>query len=350
MWASGHFGYLLDYLWWWIVPASLVGHTWCFFRLWPKKRRRTRHLILGNVLLMLCGLSLVGLAGESYLRFGSVETDTFGLSLSSKRWVILYEQLNSCQYRDREWRHEKSQGVHRIAFIGDSFTYGWGIKNVDDRFTGLLDARFTSRDGPTVEVMTIAAGGLDTRDHAKIVDRMIAEYDVDEIVLCVLPNDIEQLLPTTDDFDPIHPRKSTYINTDSSFLLDFLYHRVFVRRGSGGREYFDWLADGFADPGIWRQQQDRFANIVRQCRKNQVELRVVLLPFVRTAGDQYQPAAIHARLREFFELNNVPVADMLPTLRGIDPSELVVNRSDAHPNERAHALFADAIWRQFYAR
>ena len=43
------------------------------------------------------------------------------------------------------------------------------------------------------------------------------------------------------------------------------------------------------------------------------------------------------------------MVDLLPTIAGRDPGDLVVNGHDAHPNEPANELFADAIWQAFYA-
>ena len=39
---------------------------------------------------------------------------------------------------------------------------------------------------------------------------------------------------------------------------------------------------------------------------------------------------------------------MLTTIAGITPKDLTVNSHDSHPNERAHELFAEAIWQAFY--
>ena len=198
--------------------------------------------------------------------------------------------------------------------------------------------------------MNWAWADWDTRDQIKAVHQAITEYDVDEVVLCHLPNDIERRLPTTEDFDPIHPPESRWINTDSSFLLDFLYHRICARRFASVRNYFDWLADGYADPIIWHEQEERFARIIAHCYENSVRLRVALLPFIRTNGDRYDPELIHAALRRFFEVNSIPVVDLLPCVRGYRPEELEVNSHDHHPNELANRLFADAIWNEFYSR
>ncbi len=78
-------------------------------------------------------------------------------------------------------------------------------------------------------------------------------------------------------------------------------------------------------------------------------LRVALLPFNRSCGDRYQPAVVHGLLRRFFEVNDIDVVDLLPTVAQRDPADLVVNRHDCHPNETAHELYAEAIWNAFYA-
>ena len=38
-----------------------------------------------------------------------------------------------------------------------------------------------------------------------------------------------------------------------------------------------------------------------------------------------------------------------PAVASIEINQLIVNRRDAHPNERAHGLFAEAVWQAFYA-
>ena len=139
MLTSGVFGYVFDYLVWWALFISLVVQTRCFFRLFPNSRKRLR-LVLGNGLVFLCLLGAVAMAGESYFRFVAVETDSFGMSLPARRWFALHTKLNSLGCRDKEWELAKPPGVRRIAFVGDSFTYGWGIENPAERFTGLIQA------------------------------------------------------------------------------------------------------------------------------------------------------------------------------------------------------------------
>ena len=89
--------------------------------------------------------------------------------------------------------------------------------------------------------------------------------------------------------------------------------------------------------------------VIQHCQEKGVTLRVALLPFLRVSGDKLHVADLQATLRRFFEANRVPVVDLYPTIAELPPDDLVVNRNDPHPNERAHELFAGAIGQAFYA-
>ena len=349
MLTSGAFGYMFDYILWWVLYLSLLLHTWCFFKLFPWKVYRKLGLSLGNGLVFLCLIGFVALAAESYLRFACVQTDSFGVSLPARRWFALHSKLNSLGCRDREWSPVKPPGVRRIAFVGDSFTYGWGIELPERRFSDRIQSLFDGRAPNTVEVMNVAKPGWDTGAQLQPIQDMIALYGVDEVVLCYVANDIEKLLPTRDEFNPTRPPEVQFFNMDSSCLMDYLYRRLYLPRIPSVKNYHDWLAEGFADEDIGRRHQQQLITIINHCREKDVTLHVVLLPFIRTSGNKLQVAALHALLRKFFEANQTPVVDLYPPIAGLPADELVVNRADAHPNERAHALFAQVIWQAFYA-
>ncbi len=352
MWATGYYGYLSDYLWWWVVPLALMVHTYCFFRITRgATRRRVLRLVAGNLLIGSCLLSTAGLIAETYLRFICVATDGYGATLVCKRWFGLIEpELNSLYCRDPEWAEQKPDGVRRIAFVGDSFTFGWGINHVGDRATDILQRRFDSIVPGRVEVMNVAWGGWDTVEELDAIRRMIAEYDVDEVVLCYLPNDIENVIPKSRQFDPGRPPHSPLLNTQHSFLFDLLYYRIYAPLTMRSvRGYWDGLADGFADPEIWRTHQQQLGDIILACRAHEVRIRVALLPLIKTRGDKWDARAVHEKVASFFATNLVEVVDLLPVIAGRDPSSLAVSGSDWHPNEAANRLFADAVWQAFYA-
>ncbi len=348
MLTSTAFGYLADYVLWWVLFFSLVVHTWCFFRFFPWKRRRTLGLVASNSLIFLCMLGAICLAGESYFRFVCVETDAFGVSLPARRWFVLNTKLNSLGCRDVEWTVDKPPGVRRIAFVGDSFAYGWGIEMVEERFSDRIGEMLGRLSPGGYEVMNVAKPGWGSESQLIPIRDIIARYAVDEVVLCYVANDIDTLLPTTDDFDPTHPPDPVVFDPDRSCLFDYLYRSFYLPRLPTVRGYQSWVAEGYADESIRDRQRARLTAIREECQRHDVTLRVVLLPMLQTVGGESESWRVLALLRDTFEPYQVPVLALLPAVAGHDPADLMVNRRDAHPNALAHRLFAEAIWKAFY--
>jgi len=345
MWDIRKYGYLSDYLWWWILLSSLLVHTWCLFRFCPRHRRRAR-LVLGNLLISLCGLLAIGTAGETYLRFFSVQTDPYGAG-PSRRWAARYVETNLLGFRDHDWLLVKPAGMRRIAFVGDSFTMGWGIEKVEDRFTAILARQFRDR-GQSVEVMTVAKGGWETGDELEALGSITRGFSLDEVVLCYCINDIDDLLPRTADQPEVFPPDTPWINVESSYLIESLYLRIVVSRLPGVHDYFERIAEGYNDPTSWEIQQIRMGMLIDLCRERGVKVRVVLLPMVRVGSQRYNAQHIHQKLADFLSSKEVEVLDLLPVLSGYSPEMLVVNAADYHPNELAHRLFAEGIWEGFF--
>ncbi len=343
-------GFLMHYLWWWIITVSVGLHTWCFFCLsrdWNRKRR----LIAGNALITLNLLLIAGTVGETWFRYFHLETHEIGLTLGSRRWLAVCANRNPMGYRDEIWPVTKPTATRRIAFVGDSFTFGWGINDPRDRFTDLIERRFAESGEPMrVEVMNVGKPGTETGEHIDAIRKMIEGFDVDEAVLCYCFNDIDDLTRSGETPRAPYPPPGTFTNLESSFLLDYLYVQLVARPSPGMVDYFDRLARTYWDPQSWSIQCYRFDLMIRLCREKDVDFRVALLPMPRNGKGDYDPYAVHARVAGFFESRSVPVVDLLPTVKGIPSAELVVNSRDYHPNERANSLFADHIWEAFYAR
>ncbi|MHC5112295.1 MAG: SGNH/GDSL hydrolase family protein [Planctomycetota bacterium] len=347
--AMSPYGYYLDYLIIWALYLSLVIHTYSFFKIFPRKKKPRTGLVLGNGLVLACLLGTIGLVWESQLRFVSVETEALGMSLPSRRWFALHTELNSLGCRDKEWSRDK-RNRHRVAFVGDSFAYGWGVEDTDHRFTGLLQAKFDAVRPGAVEVLTVAKPGWGTANQIQPVRDLVTSFGVDEVVLCYLPNDMETAIDIDPSFDPTRPPESTWINPDFSPLMYHLHARLAIPRAPTVAGYFDWLAEGFERKESWRRHTQALTYLRDICQENGATFKVVLLPFLMPTRSEFDLAGIHAKVKAFLQSIDVPVLDLLPRIQGRDHSELVVNSADPHPNEAAHAIFADAIWDAYFRR
>jgi hypothetical protein len=72
---------------------------------------------------------------------------------------------------------------------------------------------------------------------------------------------------------------------------------------------------------------------------------VVTFPFLHALQPDEGNRYAHQELDRFWRTLGVPHLDLLPVYKNLRPEQLTVNRYDAHPNERANRMAAQAIGR-----
>src|SRR5262249_37218153 len=108
------------------------------------------------------------------------------------------------------------------------------------------------------------------------------------------------------------------------------------------RNYYGDLADAYRSVA-WNGMREKLDELRWFCKKQQIDLRIVIFPFLHNLGPDYPFDAAHERIAEFCRQAAVPCLDLKPARLPHVGEGLTVNRFDAHPNERAHALAAEAI-------
>ncbi len=63
---------------------------------------------------------------------------------------------NSMGYRDQEWVVERQPNVRRVLLVGDSFVYGYGIKDQKDTLDNALESELVARTNQQWEVINVA--------------------------------------------------------------------------------------------------------------------------------------------------------------------------------------------------
>ena len=301
---------------------------------WPQ-------LIAGNALVLFLLLSLLLLGGESYFRFIYDATDSMDYTKVNLRWLQRYWQLNSSQVRDNINYHFPRHGnARRVTFVGDSFTTGHGVKNVDDRFVNLI-----RRAHPEWEVHMLAMNGNDTGDEIKMLLEGLAQnYQLDQVVLVYCLNDISDLLPER--FQAIERIRADLAHCgwlrNGSYLINIIYHRYAVRHDPFMKDYFGLVLDAYRGP-VWEQQKQRLTEFRDLVQSRGGHLSVVTFPFLHALGPDYKYKFVHDELNQFWREAKVPHLDLLPIYANLPPKQITVNRFDVHPNEYAHSLAADAI-------
>ncbi|MBL8707169.1 MAG: SGNH/GDSL hydrolase family protein [Rhodospirillales bacterium] len=243
---------------------------------------------------------------------------------------------NSLGLRDREIDPEKKPAATRILMLGDSITFGWGVRQdltVPQRLQSALG-------GSGVEVINSGVGNYNTR--------MEVEYFLTEGYK--LKPDIVVLNYFVNDAEPVPSYDNSLLEKYSKAFVYFSSRWDAAMRGAGlgGGQQTDWksyyrgLYEDRTNPGGWSGAEKAIERAAAYCREHGMQFAIVHYPELRELRP-YPFAEVTARLRTLSERLGVPFIDLLPSVEKEPPASLWVTVPDPHPNERATELFAAAL-------
>lgn len=327
----------------WLVALAVAGRA---LLKWRQTRRRAKQSLRGPHSGLAVWMILATLtAPELLCALFYDATDSFSQTNVSRRWFERHVNPNRAGYRDAiELPKSRRSGHQYVAFAGDSFTFGHGVRDVADRFSHRVGKALQKENVVTFNV------GLPGVDIRQLVNALLEEFDrdavpIDALVYTFVPNDIEYLDERTAAF---YQQRAGY---DPSFFLwkntyfyNLLYHRVMSAMRSDANNYYSYLAQSYRDGEPWDQFRRKLGQLDEWCRGRNARLQVVIFPFLTSLGETDPFAPAYARLRDHCREHGIPCLDLTPTMTEHHVHErLVVSQFDAHPNERAHALAAEAI-------
>jgi hypothetical protein len=321
-------------------------------RRWKRSQGKLRivHILL-SLWMFLAAFTVV----EIYFAVIFDQTDSFNMTLVSQKWfnkyvkpdqkVLKFHNGESTTFRnDREYPTSIPAEMHHICFVGDSFTFGHGVPNVSDRFSNRVAASLEREHPGRFIVSNLADAGRETH-WVKAVLEMLTDsnYQVDTFVYVVCLNDIE----TFDErwrtyYTDVDLQWPTFFLWYESYFLNFAYFRLKMFAVPDIHEYYSFVKE-YYDGVPWLRMQRKLNEIHQLCREHDIELKIVVFPFLHTLGPDYDFHHAHTKFVNYCREANIPMLDLEPVLAPHVDEGLRVNRFDAHPNERAHELAADAI-------
>jgi lysophospholipase L1-like esterase len=248
---------------------------------------------------------------------------------------------------DVQYSPALTPGKRRISFLGDSFTAGHGIKDVQDRFPNRL-----RRAHPEWEIHVLARIGLDTGGELTYMRKAFARgYQTELVVLVYCLNDVGDLMPAQTEAmtRAMEALDNTGWLVRNSYMLNLWYYHYEAARDPYFGNYYPFVREAYKGK-LWEQQQERLRALRDLVRAHGARFAVVTFPFLHALGPHYSYRPVHEKLDVFWRSLGVPHLDLLPVFEGLPPSRLTVNRFDAHPNEYANQLAAAAIdkWLQSF--
>jgi lysophospholipase L1-like esterase len=262
--------------------------------------------------------------------------------------------INAGGIRDRDdITFDKPEGQRRVVCIGDSFTFGWGVRD-EDGWVRLLetDLRTSGRDVRTVNCG--ASGALCVDEYEWGLRNRFGRFQPDAVVVTLCLND---LIPSSGLFVQ-GPSPATGLR-----LVDLLLRAV-GRSPLDLDPAVDWVGllttlpepagleaglygDDKPFAAMWSQgvPQASLRAMKAWCDERKVALMVVLWPFLQGLGPgrTYPFQRLHDEVAEDCSKAGIPFLDVRPALQQTPHEQLWVTPGDMHANPAAHRLAAPAI-------
>jgi len=247
--------------------------------------------------------------------------------------------INAKGFRDKDYEPKKPDNIYRIMLLGDSLTFGWGVK-AEDRFSDLLEARLNKEVQDSkygrFEVINTGVGNYNTVQEVNFYEMKGRAWEPDMVILNFFINDAE----------PTPTKRSPFI-IQYSYLAMWLWGRLdTMQRIVGVRDNFlDYYSKLYDDDKlglkIMKEALERISEITD---KDGTELLMVLLPELHVVGKEYKFADIYNKVKGFAHQSGINhVIDLSDNFKGQVPETLWVSPDDAHPNAEAHKIIAEGI-------
>ncbi len=249
--------------------------------------------------------------------------------------------INSLGFRGKETTREKIPGTTRIIVLGDSFTFGTGVR-AQDTLPAQLEKMLDSGDHAAhAEVLNLGVGGYNTAHETALLANLGLALDPDIVVICYFLNDTNAG-GTARAFGRITPEKQLAFWRRHSRLVDVIASR-FERQRAADQLVRDYLA-GFDEysPG-WEKSRNALRQAQQLSRQHNARLVLAIYPVLWKLSDDYPFRPIHKTITEFANSIQLPVVDLLPAFHGHNGPELWVHPNNQHPDPEAQGIAARAL-------
>ena len=280
--------------------------------------------------------------------------------------------------RERSLDEARKQGAYIVLAIGDSFTYGLGVKVVDS-WPSVLNGLLSKHLGKPVVTSNVAKVG---RHVMEILEGQYVPHSETQPDLCVYgyclndplwipsagvarPNplgpmkkDAKMETEDIDDFINVRTANLKQLRIESTFsglrrlrTVDVAFRAWEAREIQ--RRTLQFYLDLYDPAKNARGLEATWSAIERMRNRQKLadkRFLVAVFPmFIDTDGD-YPLRRCHETVVQALKSRGVEVLDLLPIYRPTPPKELWVHPLDRHPNDLAQRMAAEAIAAALFAK
>ncbi|UCE85476.1 MAG: SGNH/GDSL hydrolase family protein [Deltaproteobacteria bacterium] len=355
--------------------------------------KTTVPLLRSNLLLAICSVAIVLVAAELLLRArgagGHRDLRTLHEVQPDRPWLyglrpgaearldvsgdVLY-RINADGFRDRVYARPKPAGVFRIAVLGDSIAFGYGVAERDS-FPERVERAFAAHHGADrIEVVNFGVNAYNAYNEAALFEELAPAFEPDLVLVQFCVNDLNDptlhfdsstnrvlesipslAFPNPDARQPPLPPRASLSTVCDGLALCTRLRLLFGDAANAPADAAAWKAtfaphDGPENVVEWRWLRDRYREIARAAAAEGGRLVVLAFPYQTQIRDETarlaQPELARIGAEEDWETIDLLAAFRDAARRTSEPLFLDV----WHPTAAGHRAAADAIARELACR
>tara|TARA_Y100000310_G_scaffold160385_1_gene160129 strand:+ start:1162 stop:2118 length:957 start_codon:yes stop_codon:yes gene_type:complete len=307
-------------------------------------KNTTKNILLLIVVIILCLFLL-----EGFFRiFFADYSHTLGGPGMKK--LIKSTEFNNLGFRSDTDITEKAGP--RIVILGDSMTFGHGIKQTKDTWPAQLETILKTQN-PNVEVINTAWPGEDTETELLIYKRKAKQLKPDIVIIGYFLNDAE-----TD--ESLKAREEHHQQFQSTSYVGNIIHAVFgkfflensylynmfiifydsLKQQTFADTYVNQVSTTYNNNLTLHKQQ--ITDLITEIKNDNAIPIVVTIPFFYDFED-YPFTNAHTFVETAAFENNAAYVDLLDNFKNKETSKFIIGPYDNHVNEAGSTIIANTI-------
>lgn len=249
-------------------------------------------------------------------------------------------RINSRRMRGPETPTTKPANSFRVVVLGDSFTFGEGVRE-DDAYPIVLGRLLQTRlGGRAVEPINAGVQAYGTVDEAVFFEAHALALQPDLVLVGFVLNDATDARVTISQHeDRMRAAPLSWLGRMSR-IEEIVELRSVQARVQD--EYFRTTRASF-ESERWSLCVQALRYLHELGRERGFRFGVIVWPLLYGLDGAYPFEDLHRKVLDECRRADIPALDLLPTFRGRAADSLWVHPTDQHPNEIAHRLAAEAI-------
>jgi lysophospholipase L1-like esterase len=305
---------------------------------------KTTNLTKNSTLFLFSGATFLAFV-EILFMFVSVSQGG-GEAYSGKIWMARYwNPINKFGFRDEF--PKKSE--NNIFFVGDSFTAGWGIKHIEDRF-GEIATKEINKSGKRINEINLGRYGADTKIEYYIFEKFIKKTGIkpNQIVLQFFINDMDNFIPKNKRCVSHHEHFPRWIKimNEGSYLFNYIksLYPTNIKHHESNKEcdYIEQLKYIYHSDYFWKKEEKQLNKFQEFCVQNNIPLTIVFFPFMEDLK-LAKKLNIENRISKYCNLNNIEFLNVTNLLRTLSQEKRQVSVTDSHASVDVNKLVGEKL-------